>query len=85
MSSRCLAPAIPGTPPSSRRRRPPPRRAQVWRYEGANTLAFYLRRRDGLPWLGWLPEIGEANEETGVAMAALQQVLRSRWRVLLAA
>jgi hypothetical protein len=44
-----------------------------------------LRRRDGLPWLGWLPEIGEANEETGVAMAALQQVLRSRWRVLLAA
>lgn len=41
-------PAIPATPPSSHRRRPPPHRAQVWRYEGANTLAFYLRRRDGL-------------------------------------
>ena len=44
-----------------------------------------LRRRDGLPWLGWLPEIGEANEEAGAAMAALQQVLRGRWRVLQAA
>ncbi|MDM7953598.1 MAG: hypothetical protein QUV07_10360 [Cyanobium sp. CZS 25K] len=48
-----------------------------------------LRRRDGLPWLGWLPEIGEgsgeAREEAGAAMAALQQVLRGRWRVLQAA
>jgi hypothetical protein len=47
------------------------------------------RRRDGLPWLGWLPESGEdsveANEEAGAAMAALQQVLRGRWRVLQAA
>ncbi|WP_216908321.1 hypothetical protein [Synechococcus sp. CCY 0621] len=41
-----------------------------------------LRRRDGLPWLGWLPESGEENDE---AMAALQQVLRGRWRVLQAA
>ncbi len=52
-----------------------------------------MRRRDGLPWLGWLPEIGagngeesgEAAEEAGAAMAALQQVLRGRWRVLQAA
>ncbi len=48
-----------------------------------------LRRRDGLPWLGWLPETGvesgEAAEEAGAAMAALRQVLRSRWRVLQAA
>jgi hypothetical protein len=47
------------------------------------------RRRDGLPWLGWLPEIGdgsgEANEEAEAAMAALRQVLRGRWRVLQAA
>jgi hypothetical protein len=43
------------------------------------------RRRDGLPWLGWLPEIGKDNEEAGAAMAALQQVLRGRWRVLQAA
>ncbi len=47
------------------------------------------RRRDGLPWLGWLPETGaeggEAAEEAGAAMAALQQVLRGRWRVLQAA
>ena len=40
------------------------------------------RRRDGLAWLGWLPESGAENE---VAMAALQQVLRGRWRVLQAA
>ncbi len=48
-----------------------------------------MRRRDGLPWLGWLPEIGEASgeggEEAGAAMAALQQVLRGRWRILQAA
>jgi hypothetical protein len=48
-----------------------------------------LRRRDGLPWLGWLPETGvesgEAAEEAGAAMAALRQVLRGRWRVLQAA
>ncbi len=48
-----------------------------------------IRRRDGLPWLGWLPEIGEgsgeANEEAEAAMAALQHVLRGRWRVLQAA
>ncbi len=48
-----------------------------------------LRRRDGLPWLGWLPdsgvESGAESEEAGAAMAALQQVLRSRWRVLQAA
>ncbi|MCP9929653.1 hypothetical protein KBY82_02520 [Cyanobium sp. AMD-g] len=48
-----------------------------------------LRRRDGLPWLGWLPdtdgESGEAAEEAGAAMAALQQVLRGRWQVLQAA
>jgi hypothetical protein len=44
-----------------------------------------LRRRDGLPWLGWLPETGAESEEAGVAMAALQQVLRGRWRVLQAA
>jgi hypothetical protein len=43
------------------------------------------RRRDGLPWLGWLPESGKENEQAGVAMAALQQVLRGRWRVLQAA
>ncbi len=43
------------------------------------------RRRDGLPWLGWLPESGKDNEEAGAAMAALQQVLRGRWRVLQAA
>ena len=40
------------------------------------------RRRDGLAWLGWLPEAGEENE---AAIAALQQVLRGRWRVLQAA
>jgi hypothetical protein len=40
------------------------------------------RRRDGLAWLGWLPESGAENE---AAMAALQQVLRGRWRVLQAA
>jgi hypothetical protein len=44
-----------------------------------------MRRRDGLPWLGWLPESGKDNEEAGAAMAALQQVLRGRWRVLQAA
>ncbi len=48
-----------------------------------------MRRRDGLPWLGWLPdsgvESGEEAEEAGAAMAALQQVLRGRWRVLQAA
>lgn len=44
-----------------------------------------LRRRDGLPWLGWLPEIGEGSEEYEAAMAALRQVLRGRWRVLQAA
>ncbi|MCP9832731.1 MULTISPECIES: hypothetical protein [unclassified Cyanobium] len=43
------------------------------------------RRRDGLPWLGWLPDAGEASGEGEAAMAALQQVLRSRWRVLQAA
>ena len=53
------------------------------------------RRRDGLAWLGWLPEIGEAEigeiagiaaiERNEQAMAALQQVLRGRWRVLQAA
>jgi hypothetical protein len=47
------------------------------------------RRRDGLPWLGWLPESGgesgAESEEAGAAMAALQQVLRGRWRVLQAA
>ncbi|MBD2550288.1 hypothetical protein H6G65_11990 [Microcystis elabens FACHB-917] len=50
------------------------------------------RRRDGLAWLGWLPEIGEAEigeiaaiEQNEQAMAALQQVLRGRWRVLQAA
>jgi hypothetical protein len=40
------------------------------------------RRRDGLAWLGWLPDAGEENDE---ALAALQQVLRSRWHVLQAA
>lgn len=48
-----------------------------------------LRRRDGLSWLGWLPESGEASGEGSgeaeAAMAALQQVLRGRWRVLHAA
>lgn len=52
-----------------------------------------MRRRDGLPWLGWLPdteggsgaERGAAAEEAGAAMAALRQVLRGRWRVLQAA
>ena len=48
-----------------------------------------MRRRDGLPWLGWLPDSDEgsdeAREEAGAAMAALQQVLRGRWRVLQAA
>lgn len=48
-----------------------------------------MRRRDGLPWLGWMPDrdegSGEAREEAGAAMAALQQVLRGRWRVLQAA
>ncbi|MCP9837101.1 hypothetical protein KBY84_06270 [Cyanobium sp. N.Huapi 1H5] len=48
-----------------------------------------MRRRDGLPWLGWLPdsggESGAESEEAGAAMAALQQVLRGRWRVLQAA
>jgi hypothetical protein len=44
-----------------------------------------LRRRDGLPWLGWLPEIDDGSEEYEAAMAALQQVLRGRWRVLMAA
>ncbi|MCP9786234.1 hypothetical protein [Cyanobium sp. N5-Cardenillas] len=43
------------------------------------------RRRDGLPWVGWLPESGKENEEAAAAMAALQQVLRGRWRVLKAA
>ncbi len=47
------------------------------------------RRRDGLPWLGWLPETGEesgeAAEEAEAAMAALRQVLRGRWRVVQAA
>lgn len=44
------------------------------------------RRRDGLPWLGWLPETGEERgEASGEAMAALRQVLRGRWRVLQAA
>ena len=47
------------------------------------------RRRDGLPWLGWLPESGgesgAESEEAGAAMAALRQVLRGRWRVLQAA
>ena len=43
------------------------------------------RRRDGLPWLGWLPESGDGREEYEAAMAALQQVLRGRWRVLQAA
>lgn len=44
------------------------------------------RRRDGLAWLGWLPERGEESgeeiAENEAAMAALQQVLRGRWRVL---
>jgi hypothetical protein len=40
------------------------------------------RRRDGLAWLGWLPDTGGEN---GEAMAELQQVLRGRWRVLQAA
>ncbi|MEA5390303.1 hypothetical protein VB738_03410 [Cyanobium gracile UHCC 0139] len=48
-----------------------------------------MRRCDGLPWLGWLPEsggeCGAESEEAGAAMAALQQVLRGRWRVLQAA
>jgi len=48
-----------------------------------------MRRRDGLPWLGWLPETaaesGVESEEAGAAMAALRQVLRGRWRVLQAA
>ncbi|MBD2717338.1 hypothetical protein [Synechococcus sp. FACHB-909] len=48
-----------------------------------------MRRRDGLPWLGWLPDSGgqsgAESEEAGAAMAALQQVLRGRWRVLQAA
>ncbi|MBW4531461.1 MAG: hypothetical protein KME02_12330 [Aphanothece saxicola GSE-SYN-MK-01-06B] len=45
-----------------------------------------MRRRDGLPWLGWLPDSGEeSGEEAEAAMAALQQVLRGSWRVLQAA
>ncbi|MEA5444100.1 hypothetical protein VB739_16205, partial [Cyanobium gracile UHCC 0281] len=44
-----------------------------------------VRRRDGLAWLGWLPEADKQNEEAGAAMAALQQVLRGRWQVLQAA
>ena len=43
------------------------------------------RRRDGLAWLGWLPESEAEIAENGDAMAALQQVLRGRWRVLQAA
>ncbi|MCT0206150.1 hypothetical protein KQ305_00250, partial [Synechococcus sp. CS-1332] len=47
------------------------------------------RRRDGLAWLGWLPESGEEsgeeNAENEAALAALRQVLRRRWRVLQAA
>ena len=43
------------------------------------------RRRDGLAWLGWLPDADEENGEAEAAMASLQQVLRGRWRVLQAA
>ena len=44
------------------------------------------RRRDGLAWLGWLPDTGEeSGEEYDEALAALQPVLRSRWQVLQAA
>jgi hypothetical protein len=40
------------------------------------------RRRDGLPWLGWLPTAPAGDPE---ALAALQPVLRLRRRVLQAA
>ncbi|MEA5417476.1 hypothetical protein VB757_20390, partial [Synechococcus sp. BA-132 BA5] len=43
------------------------------------------RRRDGLAWLGWLPDADEENGEAEAAMAALQQVMRGRWRMLQAA
>ena len=43
-----------------------------------------VRRRDGLPWLGWQPSI-EARDEDGMAAAELRAASRRRWRELSAA
>ncbi len=53
----------------------------MWRYEGSNTLAYYMRRRDALRALGRDLRLGDDAAPELVVAIAMRQILQVRQRI----